>query len=53
MDEIDALVDALWNAAIAGDTEAAVFLQMFAPWAAERASGIGAPDEVDLDSRSI
>jgi hypothetical protein len=33
MDEIDALMDALWNAAIDGDFEAAIFLQMFAPWA--------------------
>jgi hypothetical protein len=33
MDEIDALLDALWTAAIRGDTEAAIFLQMFAPWA--------------------
>ena len=33
MDEIDALSEALWNAAIAGDFEAAIFLQMFAPWA--------------------
>jgi hypothetical protein len=36
MDEIDALLDALWNAAINGDTEAAIFLQMFAPWAASQ-----------------
>ena len=43
MHEIDALLDALWNAAISGDTEAAVFLQMFAPWAAERASGFACP----------
>lgn len=33
VDEMDALLDALWNAAVAGDTEAAIFLQMFAPWA--------------------
>jgi hypothetical protein len=33
MEEIDALLDALWNAAIDGDFEAAIFLQMFAPWA--------------------
>jgi hypothetical protein len=38
MDEIDALLDALWKAAIDGDTEAAIFLQMFAPWAASHAS---------------
>lgn len=45
MDEIDALLDALWNAAIAGDTEAAIFLQMFAPWAAAQATEqMGAPD---------
>jgi hypothetical protein len=37
MDEIDALLDALWNAAIDGDFEAAIFLQMFAPWAASQA----------------
>jgi hypothetical protein len=36
MDEIDALFDALWNAAIDGDFEAAIFLQMFAPWAEEQ-----------------
>ena len=35
MDEIDALLDALWNAALEGDFEAAIFLQMFAPWASE------------------
>lgn len=36
MDEIDTLLDALWKAAVDGDTEAAVFLQMFAPWATDR-----------------
>lgn len=35
-DATDALLDALWNAAVDGDFEAAIFLQMFAPWAAER-----------------
>jgi hypothetical protein len=39
MDEIDALLDALWKAAINGDFEAAIFLQMFAPWAASLVSG--------------
>jgi hypothetical protein len=38
MDKIDALLDALWNAAIDGDFEAAIFLQMFAPWAANQTS---------------
>jgi hypothetical protein len=38
MDEIDALFDALWNAAIDGDFEAAIFLQMFAPWAVTHAA---------------
>jgi hypothetical protein len=48
MDEIDALLDALWKAAVDGDTEAAIFLQMFAPWAAEQANR-----EVGLDERRI
>jgi hypothetical protein len=34
MTRADELLDALWNAAVAGDFEAAVFLKMFAPWAA-------------------
>jgi hypothetical protein len=38
MEEIDALLDALWNAAIEGDFEAAMFLQMFAPWAVSQVS---------------
>lgn len=33
MDEIDAMLDALWSAALEGDSEAAEFLCMFAPWA--------------------
>jgi hypothetical protein len=35
MDEVGELLDALWAAAVDGDTEAAVFLQMFAPWVLE------------------
>lgn len=38
MDEIDALLDALLHAAIDGDFEAAIFLQMFAPWAVSQVS---------------
>jgi hypothetical protein len=37
MDEIDKLLNALCAAAIDGDREAALFLQMFAPWALENA----------------
>lgn len=33
MDEIDAMLDALWNAVVSGDAEAAVFLCMCGPWA--------------------
>ena len=43
MDEIDALLDALWAAAIDGDTEAAIFLQMFAPWAASHCAALNDP----------
>jgi hypothetical protein len=35
MDDVEALLDKLWAAAVDGDTEAAIFLQMFAPWAAD------------------
>jgi hypothetical protein len=35
MNEIDALLDALFARAIDGDAEAAAFLRMFAPWAIE------------------
>lgn len=35
MDKVDALLDALRNAALGGDLEAAVFLKLFAPWASE------------------
>jgi hypothetical protein len=38
MDEIDALLDALWAAGLDGDTEAAIFLQMFAPWVISHAA---------------
>jgi hypothetical protein len=34
MTRADELLDALWNAAVAGDFDAAVFLKMFAPWMA-------------------
>jgi hypothetical protein len=43
MEEIDALLDALWNAAIDGDYEAAIFLQMFAPWAADSPPKLTSP----------
>jgi hypothetical protein len=33
MKRADELLDALWNAAVDGDFEAAVFLKMFVPWA--------------------
>jgi len=33
MDEIEAVLDALWAAAKSGDREALAFLQMFCPWA--------------------
>lgn len=32
MNGIPELLGALWIAALAGDSEAATFLQMFAPW---------------------
>jgi hypothetical protein len=35
MNEIDALLDDLFAAAISGDAEAAAFLRMFLPWAVE------------------
>lgn len=48
MDETDALLDALWNAAVDGDTEAATFLVMFVAWVVGRIApepvGLGDPD---------
>jgi len=43
MDEIDALMDALWSAARGGDEEAAAFLLVFVPWAVEQTRGPEAP----------
>lgn len=56
MDEIDAMLDALWNAAVSGDTEAAVFLCTFGPWAMERldlTSACSARDRVDLSRPNV
>lgn len=40
MDEIDAMLDALGNAVLEGDSEAAFFLlYMFGPWAMQQKDG--------------
>lgn len=40
MDEIDALLDALWASALSGDAEAAHFLCMFGPWALRQTQSV-------------
>jgi len=52
MDEIDAMLDALSNAVLEGDSEAAVFLCMFGPWAMQQKGG-GSRSPIDRVGSSL
>jgi hypothetical protein len=43
LDQAELLLESLWEAAQAGDNEAAIFLRMFAPWLAVTSSSSSLP----------